>query len=174
MLEGICAPGSEHFWQPGYTWSGWFLKHSLVHSPTVWSNEALKRPPLTLPQFNLKVWHLVYGGLRPLTVSAAYKQIKISNFVNKNNVLFSNTKFPLLKIKPLSIRWVDGLHGPGLLFADIMSHHVSVCGLFWSTGYYPGNPDLFHSEHPAVLLPACPIPGGPGQHPRHPWPQPLR
>ncbi|KAL0173937.1 hypothetical protein M9458_029905, partial [Cirrhinus mrigala] len=22
--------------------------------------------------------------------------------------------------------WVDGLHGPGLLFADIMSHHVSV------------------------------------------------
>jgi len=93
--------------------------------------------------------------------------------------LVSCISLPVLKIKTsppclLSIRWVDGLHGPRLLFAGIMSCHRSVYGLSWSTGHHPRNPDLFQSKHPAVLLPACPLPGGPGQHPRRPWHQPLR
>lgn len=71
------------------------------------------------------------------------------------------------------VRWPRGLHGSRLLSAGNLSHHLPVRGLPRPPGHHPGDTAVLHSKQTTDFLRTSALPGGQGQHPRHPRRQPL-
>lgn len=71
------------------------------------------------------------------------------------------------------VRRPCGLHGSRLLSAGSLSHQLPVCGLPGPPGHTSGDTVVLYQEQPTDFLWKSALPRGQGQHPRHPWCQPL-
>lgn len=71
------------------------------------------------------------------------------------------------------VRRPCGLHGSRLLSAGNLSHHLRVYGLPGPPGHTSGDTVVLYQEQPTDFLWKSALPRGQGQHPRHPWCQPL-
>lgn len=87
-------------------------------------------------------------------------------------VKFIQCAWHLLRLFDL-VRRPRGLHGSRLLSAGNLSHHLPVRGLPRPPGHHPGDTAVLHSKQTTNFLRTSALPGGQGQHPRHPRCQSL-